>query len=411
MDRIKSKYTGIYFREHPNRKNGSIRKDRYYYLRYTLNGKQREEGFGWESEGFTEQKAVAALNEIKENIKKGTGFFSLNEKAAQAAAEKEREKAAASALAAKNITLTELWDNIYKPSYLDNKIPKTQKNETSDFTKYIKPTLGDMRLLDITPTAIERIKSVMHKRAPATINHTLDIIRQMFNAAKKAGIYTGDNPSSQVKRLKKDNRRLRFLSREEAALLFQRLSECKTQNLYDMSLLALNCGLRAGEIFSLQRIDLDFHNKKIAVRDPKGIFNRFANMTAAVYEMLYHRAATLAPQDYIFLSEKGEKIKEVSNQFQHIVDALGLNNGVSDRRNKVVFHTLRHTFASWLAMAGVDIYTIKELMGHSDIRMTQRYMHLAPNKFTSAIAVLDTPLITTQPQQSENCNAVEPSRA
>ena len=97
-------------------------------------------------------------------------------------------------------------------------------------------------------------------------------------------------------------------------------------------------------------------------------------------------------QDYIFVSAKGEKIKEVSNQFQRIVDSIGLNKGITDTRNKVVFHTLRHTFASWLAMAGVDIYTIKELMGHSDIKMTQRYMHLAPNKFTSAVAVLDAEL-------------------
>lgn len=398
----KTNHTGIYFREHPTRKNGSIRKDRYYILRYTLNGKQQGEGFGWESEGFTEQKAIAALNEIKENIKKGSGFFSLKEKAELAAAEKEREKAAAAVAAAKNITLAELWDNIYKPSYLDNKIAKTGQNETIAYTKYIKPTLGDMHILDITPTAIERIKTVMKKRAPATINHALNVVRQMFNAAKAAGIYTGDNPSSQVKRLKKDNRRIRFLTREEASVLFQRLAECKTPNLYDMSLLALNCGLRAGEIFSLQRIDIDFNNKKIAIRDPKGVFNRFANMTAAVYDMLYHRVTTLKPQDYIFLSEKGEKIKEVSNQFQRIVDSLGFNTGVTDSRNKVVFHSLRHTFASWLAMAGVDIYTIKELMGHSDIKMTQRYMHLAPNKFTSAISVLDTPLITTQPQQSES---------
>ncbi len=398
----KTKYTGVYFREHPTRKNGSIRKDRYFIIRYTLNGKQRDEGFGWESEGFTEQKAIAALNEIKENIKKGSGFFSLKEKAELAAAEKEREKAAEAEAQAKNITFAELWQNIYKPAYLDNKIAKTRQNETIAYTKYIEPTLGNMRLLDITPTAIEKIKTVMNKRAPATINHALAVIRQAFNAAKKAGIYAGDNPSSQVKRLKKDNRRIRFLTREEASVLFQRLGECKTQNLYDMSLLALNCGLRAGEIFSLQRIDIDFNNKKIAIRDPKGVFNRFANMTAAVYDMLNHRAANLAPQDYIFLSEKGEKINEISNQFQRIVDSLGFNDGVADRRNRVVFHTLRHTFASWLAMAGVDIYTIKELMGHSDIKMTQRYMHLAPNKFTSAIAVLDTPLITTQPQQSES---------
>lgn len=396
----KTKNPGVYFREHPTRKNG-IRKDRYFIIRYTVNGKRHDEGFGWESCGFTEARAVAALLEIKENIKKGSGFFSLKEKAEQAAAEKEREKAAAAAAAAKNITFAELWENIYKPAYLNNKIPKTQQNETIAYTKYIEPVLGNMRLLDITPTAIEKIKSIMDKRAAATVNHALAVIRQMYNAAKKSGVYTGDNPASQVKHLKKDNRRIRFLTREEAALLFQRLAQCKTSNLNDMALLGLNCGLRANEIFSLQRIDLDFINKKIAIRDPKGIFNRFANMTTAVYDMLHQRTAALAPQDYVFVSEKGEKIKEISNQFQRIVDSIGLNKGVTDNRNKVVFHTLRHTFASWLAMAGVDIYTIKELMGHSDIKMTQRYMHLAPSKFTAAIAVLDVPMPLPLPPKKE----------
>lgn len=392
MDRVKSKYKGIYYKEHPTRKNGSIRKDRYFYLRYTCNGKQREEGFGWESEGFTEQKAIATLNEIKENIKKGSGFFSLKEKSEQAAAQKEQEQAAAAAEKAKNITFSELWQNIYLPSYLNNKIKKTQQNEKIVYEKYIKPLLGNLRLYEIKPAGIEKIKEIMKNRAPATVNHTIAVIRQAFNAAKKAGIYTNENPASQVKHLKKDNRRIRFLTKEEAQVLFTELSKCKTSNLYDMSLLGLHCGLRANEIFSLQRIDLDFNNKKIAIRDPKGCFNRFANMTDAVFEMLKHRTQTLQPQNYVFVSAKGEKIKEVSNQFQRIVDGIGLNSGITDSRNKVVFHTLRHTFASWLAMAGVDIYTIKELMGHSDIKMTQRYMHLAPNKFTAAVAVLDEKL-------------------
>lgn len=184
METKKTKYKGIYFREHPTRKNG-IRKDRYFILRYTYNGKQNGEGFGWESEGFTEQKAIAALNEIKENIKKGSGFFSLKEKAEQAAAIKLQEQAAADAEKAKNITFCELWENIYLPSYLNNKIKKTQQNEKIVYEKYIKPILGDSRLNDITPARIEKIKDAMKNKAPATVNHALAVIRQMFNAAKK----------------------------------------------------------------------------------------------------------------------------------------------------------------------------------------------------------------------------------
>jgi site-specific recombinase XerD len=59
------------------------------------------------------------------------------------------------------------------------------------------------------------------------------------------------------------------------------------------------------------------------------------------------------------------------------MDAM-FNEGVEDTRQRVYFHTLRHTFASWLVQRGVDLYKVKELMGHEDIKMTMRYAHLAP---------------------------------
>jgi integrase len=61
------------------------------------------------------------------------------------------------------------------------------------------------------------------------------------------------------------------------------------------------------------------------------------------------------------------------------VNKLGFNNGVTDSRDKLVAHSLRHTFASWLAMAGEPILTIQKLMGHKDIQMTLRYAHLSPS--------------------------------
>lgn len=388
---IKSKYTGIRYREHSTRKNG-IRKDRYFIIRYKINNKDKNEGFGWESEGFSETKAFQALCEIKENIKKGKGFFSLKEKAECATKEKAKEDAAAASERERNITFSELWDSVYSPIYLNNKIPKTQANERISYDKYIKPILGELRIADILPADIERIKEKMTDKAPATINHTIDVIRQVFNAARNAGKFTGDNPASKVVRMKKDNRRIRFLSKEEASILLAELAKCKNINLHDMALLGMYCGLRAGEIFALQWIDINFNTRNITIRDPKGVINRHPNMNIAVFEMLKRRHNNQNVGQLIFAKRNGEQIQEVSNQFQRIIDRLGFNDDIADERNKVVFHTLRHTFASWLAMAGVDIFTIKELMGHSDIKMTQRYMHLAPSKYASAIAVLDEPL-------------------
>ncbi|GHT93293.1 hypothetical protein FACS1894122_08290 [Alphaproteobacteria bacterium] len=68
---------------------------------------------------------------------------------------------------------------------------------------------------------------------------------------------------------------------------------------------------------------------------------------------------------------------------------LGFNNGVNDDRQKVVFHTLRHTYASWLVMSGVDLYTVQKLMWHSTIAMTERYSHLAPDHLKKAVSMFE----------------------
>jgi integrase family protein len=70
------------------------------------------------------------------------------------------------------------------------------------------------------------------------------------------------------------------------------------------------------------------------------------------------------------------------------VEKLGLNAGVNDPRQKVVFHTLRHTFASWLVQKGVPLHTVAELMGHRSIAMTQRYAHLSPESLRNAVNLL-----------------------
>lgn len=181
---------------------------------------------------------------------------------------------------------------------------------------------------------------------------------------------------------------------------------------FDMSLLALCCGLRAGEIFKLQAVDINFSIRRLYVRDPKGVVNRALPLPQIVFDMLRRRCAGLKPDDYLFMKTDGSKhINSVSDQYQRIADSL-FNQNITDSRNKVVFHTLRHTFASWLAMDGVDINTISELMGHATLEMTKRYMHLAPNKFDSAVTCLENPLSmenisstlthsATQPQSKE----------
>ena len=388
MDRIKTKSKGVYYREHPTRKNG-IRKDRYYYLRYTLDGHQREEGFGWESSGYTEAKAAAEIETIRNNIKNKCGYFSLKEKNEMAENQKKAQQMIFIEQEKENITYRKFFNDIYKPSYID--VKKIKEWKIGMHETYILPIIGDMRMIDIKPVHIEQIKTIMADKGlvPSTINKAIIYIGHVFNIAKANNYYSAESPTTKVKRLKKDNRRMRFLSHDEASILLSKLKEMKTNTVFDMALLALCCGLRAGEICKLQKVDINFNIKKISIRDPKGVVNRILPMPQIVVAQLKKRCEKLQPNDYLFLKTNGNgHITEVSNVYQKIADKL-FNQNITDSRNKVVFHTLRHTFASWLAMDGVDVYTIKELMGHANVEMTMRYMHLAPNKFENAIACLE----------------------
>ena len=102
------------------------------------------------------------------------------------------------------------------------------------------------------------------------------------------------------------------------------------------------------------------------------------------------RRNTPAAKELIFKDRNGKKIREISNVFEKVTKKLGLNKDVTDQRDKVVAHTLRHTFASWLAMQGEPIITIQKLMGHSSLEMTLRYAHLSPSHERDAVIKLAT---------------------
>lgn len=158
-----------------------------------------------------------------------------------------------------------------------------------------------------------------------------------------------------------------------------------------MSLLGLYCGLRAGEICKLTPLDINFETKQVFVKDTKNTRSRFVPMPNIVYETLKQRIDNLRikPNEYLFRTNRGDKMKEISDQFYRIVDKLGLNDDISDPRQKVVFHTLRHTYASWLTQSGVNKYIIQKLLGHQKGEMTDRYAHLAPENFAQAAEILN----------------------
>jgi site-specific recombinase XerD len=110
--------------------------------------------------------------------------------------------------------------------------------------------------------------------------------------------------------------------------------------------------------------------------------------------------------DRVFMQRKGIPYKEVPTLFRDIVKELGFNNHVSDSRQRVCFHSLRHSMASWHAEAGTDLYVIKELLGHGSIALTERYSHLSNGTLQKAAKTFEQSIQAAQ----ESAKAVEVER-
>ena len=144
-----------------------------------------------------------------------------------------------------------------------------------------------------------------------------------------------------------------------------------------------------GEIFNLKWQDIDLVHGVMHICDPKNNETRQAYITPKLLDMFKRLELKKTKEmGFVFVSTNGKRIHQLSFTFNRVVDRLGLNEGVTDRQHKFVPHSLRHTFASWLAMQGETLLTIKELMGHKDIETTMRYAHLIPDQKRAAVMKL-----------------------
>ena len=376
---------GIRYREHENRKHGK-RPDRYWCIQYKLDGKIINEAIGWWSEGANQATAEDILSQLRQNWRTGTGPRTLKEmrQAGQdACAEAIRVKTLADN---DTLTLIRFWEKHYLPSAALKKAEKTVEGERWLFNSWLAPALGDLPLKEINPRLIESVLGEMAKagKSPRTQDHARMVLSGIISTAIRHDLFDGPNPCQKVKVVKQDNRRVRFLTPEEARRLLEVL-KARSPQTHDEALMAIFCGLRAGEIFALTWADVDFANRQVFIRDPKkNKHDRFAYMTGEVYAMLKSRYNGQKPQSLIFPDSNGREQVSVNATFKRVVHDLGFNDGITDRRLKLVFHSLRHTYASWLVQDGEALYTVKELMGHSTLQMTERYSHLAPNHLRQA---------------------------
>lgn len=407
---IKTNFPGVRYYEHASRKHG-IQKDRYFAIRFQADGKRREEGLGWASQGWTAAKAAQTLARLQEAARTGEGATTLAEKRQQAEVRRKAEEAARQEEQRRAIRFEQVFHEAYLPAARLNKSAASCDKEEGFYRNWIHAVLGDKPLVEIAPFDLERLKKTMLDagKSPKTTHYCLAVVRQVINFAKRNGIFTGDNPVSFVKKPVADNRRLRFLSHDEAHRLLAALED-RSVDVHNMALLSLHCGLRAGEIFSLTWQDVDLERGLLTLRDTKSGKCRAAIMSEDVKTMLARRQAGSAITGLVFPSRTGGRITEISNTFEVVVDALGFNGHITDRRQKVVFHSLRHTYASWLVEQGVDLYTVKELMGHGTLAMTERYSHLHPDTLRKAVQTLEAGMRKTRTRKKAVLHLGQASR-
>jgi len=269
-------------------------------------------------------------------------------------------------------------------------------------------------LRQVSAFDLERVKAARLKagRKPATVNRDLDRIRSVLSRAVDWA-FLPSHPMRTVKRAKgADNSRVRYLTPTEETRLREALDNregerrkhresgnrwCKqrgregrsmwpedgfTDHVKPLVLLALNTGMRRGELFGLDWRSVKLPAKLLTVEagNAKSGKTRYLPLNTEALDVLTRWKKQSKSEGLVFPASSGARFGNINKSWGGIAEAAKLAD--------FNFHDLRHDFASKLVMAGVDLNTVRELLGHADIKMTLRYAHLAPHKLADAVARL-----------------------
>jgi integrase len=246
---------------------------------------------------------------------------------------------------------------------------------------------------------------------PRSINRDIQRLQSVLSRAVEWGILER-HPLAGLKPLKFDKTgRVRFLSPAEETSLRKALTAREderlkarirfntwrvarkkkplpetsletTDHLKPLVLVALNTGLRRGELLGLKWGAINFSGKVLSVTAEtakSGHTRRVPLNTEALLTLSawHKRAGKPSADDFVFPGADGERMKRIDTAWESLMKRAGLKN--------FRLHDCRHHFASRMVQAGVDLYTVKELLGHSEITMTERYSHLAPDNLRAAV--------------------------
>jgi site-specific recombinase XerD len=348
--RHKTRYQNVIYIETTT--NG--KPDKVYYIRFRENGKSKEIKIGKYSEGIREnycnQKLLATNNAIR-----------LGEQPPIVANSHKKEIITFNQIAIKYFDARELYN-------------RTNHQARSKYNSQLRPYIGNKDINLITKNDILKIQTELAKtRAPKTVNQYIQFIRAVYNFAIDEEIYLGTNPTKGIKEQKVDNKRERFLTVTEVKDLLEAVKD--DANLYLFTLLSLTTGGRLNTIMEIAKKDVDLTHGMITLKDIKNDDTYGGFFDARLKGILEEKMKFLNPNDKIVSMNSRTLRRRMSTILTKLFNE---NLESNDRKNRAVVHTLRHTFASQLAIGGAPIFTIQNLLNHRDIKQTLRYAKLSP---------------------------------
>lgn len=387
---IKTKFEGVFFRQSAKRDPRTGEYDKIYCFWYA-----DHEGKGhWKTVG-RHSKGIRPAMARKERTKflaefEGTGVNPI-----------ERDK----------VTIGDLVD-----AYLEwgRSEGKYVDQHYSQYSAHLKAKIHALPVVELTPNLLSNLKAQLLKTptgntkskkgtgksdakgkarktlAGQTVNNIFSFMRSAINRAVATGMWSGVNPLSTKggtwKMVKANNERLRFLTREEAKALLDDLEKRHPQ-LHDMALLSLRTGLRPTEIFKLRGQDVDANacGLYIIQKGGKRVFVRVPEDMVGMLQAYRRKSAEPIFQQ----PRKKTAFTKTPACFQTAVRKLNLAPKDGDSLYAVTLHTMRHTFASWLAQSGkVSLMELQKLMRHKNIAMTMRYAHLFPGQENEKLSII-----------------------
>jgi len=379
MAKWKSAGKGVRFREHETR-NFKGQPDKYFTIRFKVDGKLVEEGLGWASAGWNVTKAVTEREKLRQANRTGEGAVTLRERRQLAKEKRQAKTEEEERQKRESLTISEFFEGRYLTWAREHK--KTWIDDFHHYHKHLKPRFGAKPFGSISSFDIEKMKLELKKGtskqgkpySQATIKHQLVLLKRLYNLAKKWGVYEGANPMDRVEVPKLDNQKTEFLTNEELRRLLDILENWPRKDTVAFIKFALFTGLRRGELFKLTWDDADFERGLITLREPKGGKTQTIPVSLPALAVLKSLEVT---SSFVFPGKGGQQRTDFKGPWLRIRKAAGLPENFR-------FHGLRHNFASTLVSNGVDLLVVQKLLTHKDSRTTLRYSHLSPGVLREA---------------------------